>query len=225
MARAAATGASALSRAARLGSGTVIGGRVALALDPPALAELGRGRVLACVSGTNGKTTTTRLLATALSRLHPVVSNSSGANLPSGLVGVLGRDLDRRAVLEVDELYLDSTIKALRPRIVVLLNLTRDQLDRTAETSRPAQAWRRSLSGADQQVVASCDDPRVVWAAGGASRVVWVATGRSWTGDSQVCPQCGHPLRHAAAGAEPGRGSDWYCPDCHLRRPEPAARS
>jgi lipid II isoglutaminyl synthase (glutamine-hydrolysing) len=228
-ARIAALAASAASRAAGLGSGTAIGGRIALAMAPQALAGLSRGRVLACVCGTNGKTTTTRLLAAAVGVAQPVISNSSGANLPSGLVSVLCRHPDRPAVLEVDELYLATAIRSVAPSVVVLLNLSRDQLDRTAEAQRAAIGWRQALAaGAGPEVtgasgdrrgptvVANCDDPRLVWAASVARRVVWVAAGQAWTADSQVCPGCGHPLR---SGASPR----WACTSCGLHRPTPDA--
>src|SRR4051812_28439139 len=78
------------SKAAHLGSGSVIGGRLSLTLDHDLLATLARGRDVALVSATNGKTTTTHLLATALAAAGgPVVSNSLGANMPPGIVAAL----------------------------------------------------------------------------------------------------------------------------------------
>jgi UDP-N-acetylmuramyl tripeptide synthase len=226
LARALGRSAAALSRTTRLGSGTTIGGRVALVVEPGALAQLGRGRVLACVTGTNGKTTTTRLLSAALRASQPLLSNTSGANLASGLVAALCRDLRADAVLEVDELYLGSSIAELQPRVVVLLNLTRDQLDRMADVQRVAQNWRSGLraagSSAPPLVVANCDDPRVVWAARKAPSVHWVAAGRSWTDDAHVCPHCGHPIQHRSAKPDAADGSsDWFCSFCTLRRPTP----
>src|SRR5258708_27791843 len=80
-----------LSRQLGRGEGTVIGGRVSLAVDPQALRRLGAGRWIALVSGTNGKTTTTRLLAAALATQGPVVTNPQVSNLPPGIVAGLGR--------------------------------------------------------------------------------------------------------------------------------------
>src|ERR1700693_2852282 len=80
-----------LSRRRGRGEGTVIGGRVSLLVDPDALARLGAGRVVCLVSGTNGKTTTTRLLAAALATAGPVAVNPQGSNLPPGLVAGLAR--------------------------------------------------------------------------------------------------------------------------------------
>src|SRR5437870_4340722 len=91
------------------------------------------GRDLALVSGTNGKTTTRTLLVAALATREPVVSNGGGANLPTGLTAALATDrTSRLGVLEVDEPYLPQVVAAVRPRAVVLLNLSRDQLDRYA---------------------------------------------------------------------------------------------
>ena len=73
--------------------GSVLGGRVTLVLDARALPRLSAGRTVALVSGTNGKTTTTGLLAAALGTAGPVVTNDSGANLPYGLVAALTADL------------------------------------------------------------------------------------------------------------------------------------
>ena len=205
----------------RQGDGSVIGGAVALRMVPDILTQLGRGRVLACVSGTNGKTTATRLTATALGARQPVVSNASGANLTSGLVTTLcRRPADRPAVLEVDEMYLAAVIRSVHPRVVVLLNLSRDQLHRTAEPQLLAASWRAALSAAPGcTVVANCDDPRVTWAAAAAPRVVWVSAGQSWTGDSHVCPRCGDALRRGLAVTDLG----WRCPRCGLARPAPDA--
>src|SRR5207248_4256618 len=96
------------SRVTGRGAGVAISGRVVLRMAPDAVRELATGHRIAIVSGTNGKTTTTRLLASCLegSGLQ-VETNATGANLASGLVGALKRaDLDGVAVLEVDEAVL-----------------------------------------------------------------------------------------------------------------------
>jgi lipid II isoglutaminyl synthase (glutamine-hydrolysing) len=224
LAEAAGVTAAAVSRLGRFGGGTTIGGRVALMIAPDALTALGSGRVAACISGSNGKTTTTRLLATALSPQRAVISNSSGANLPSGLVSTLLGTRGGVAVLEVDELYLRTTMDALAPNVAVLLNLTRDQLDRTSEVHRVATSWRRAVTQhEDTVVVANCDDPHVVWAVGGAPQVTWVAAGQVWSGDGHVCPECGYGLLYDASTTPDRSGEDWRCRHCLLRRPTPDA--
>ena len=81
----------AASRAAGRGSGSVIGGRVALKLDPDLLARLAQHLDVVLVSATNGKTTTTRLIAEALRAAGPVVSNALGANMPAGITSATGK--------------------------------------------------------------------------------------------------------------------------------------
>src|SRR5258706_9589826 len=96
-----------MSRWAGIGAGSVLPGRVALAWDETALQRLADGLDLVLVSGTNGKTTTTCMIAAGLAVLGPVVTNSAGSNLESGLVSaLLERGAAARAVLEVDEVVL-----------------------------------------------------------------------------------------------------------------------
>lgn len=207
----------AVSRAAGRGSGAVIGGRVALRLDPELLRRLTEGRECVLVSATNGKTTTTRLIAEALRAIGPVASNALGANMPAGITAAMAHDRDaRHAVIEVDEKYLPAVATQTKPRAIALLNLSRDQLDRAAETRMLAQRWRDGLAGTAATVVANADDPLVVWAAGLAGDVVWVAAGQAWQEDAWSCPQCGGVLYRPDA--------HWRCATCEFHRPDPAWR-
>src|SRR5689334_14419948 len=207
-------GAAALSRATGRGDGSVIGGRLGLIIDPDLLAHLAAGRQIALVSGTNGKTTTTRLTAAAMGVLGPVATNSLGANMPTGHTSALAKaGPTPYAVLEVDEHYLHQVLDATHPRVVALLNLSRDQLDRAKEVAMMAALWREALAGRDIAVVANADDPMVTWAAQVAERVTWVAAGQRWHDDSWVCPECGSPIERM--------GDAWWCSGCTLHRPIP----
>src|SRR5690349_3915024 len=208
-------GAAALSRATGRGDGSVIGGRIALMVDPNLLAELAAGRDIALVSGTNGKTTTTRLTTAAMSVLGNVATNSLGANMPTGHTSALAKaGPTPYAVLEVDEHYLDQVLDATHPKVVALLNLSRDQLDRAKEVAMMAALWREALSARDDiAVVANADDPMVTWAAQVSAHVTWVAAGQRWHDDSWVCPQCGSPIERM--------GDAWWCTGCPLHRPIP----
>ncbi len=218
--RLAAGAGRALARSSRLlgrGEGSVVGGRLTLAIDPGALRALARGRRLVLVTGTNGKTTTTRLLAAALGTRGQVVTNTGGANLPGGIVAALSASPAALGALEVDEAHLPRLIAEASPEAVVLLNLTRDQLDRVSEVRRLAASWRRALAETAAVVVANADDPLVVWAAEAAQRRRWVAAGQPWRGDAVGCPSCGGRLRY-------GNHGDWSCEDgCGLARPVPDA--
>ena len=106
-----------MSRLAGRGDGSVIGGVIGLRLEPELLALLSVGRQIVLVTGTNGKTTTTRLITAALGALgQDVASNAFGANMEAGLAAALGKAPDAPlAVLEVDERYLPAVIKATKP--------------------------------------------------------------------------------------------------------------
>jgi len=205
----------AASKLVRFGSGSVIGGRAALAVDPQLLRRLTTGRDVALVSATNGKTTTTRLLGAALGADRPVVSNVLGANMTPGIVAALGgADPSATAVLEVDERWLERVLAETGASTVVLLNLSRDQLDRTQEVRALAERWRRALTTTPPRtVVANADDPLVVWAAQAAPHTVWVATAQDWTADAAGCPACSGRIAFS-----PG---SWRCTNCDLARPRP----
>jgi UDP-N-acetylmuramyl tripeptide synthase len=234
LAAGAGTAVAGLSRLLGRGGGSVVGGRATLALDPRALEHLAAGHAVGLVSGTNGKTTTTSLLRAGLATTGPVVTNLLGANLPPGLTSALvGSPPGAPAALEVDEAWLGRVVDATAPAVVLLLNLSRDQLDRNNEVRRLASSWRAIFAGrSGTTVVANADDPLVVWGAGAADDVVWVAAGQPWTADASGCPKCGarilfSPTAGAAAGAAAGGAAGaagaapgWACSSCDLRRPD-----
>jgi len=216
-ARLASTVGGAAGRVSRLsgrGDGSVIGGVVGLRMEPDLLRLLAADRQIVLVTGTNGKTTTTRLITAALGALGlQVASNAFGANMEAGLASALGQARSAPfGVLEVDERYLPAMIGATDPKVVTLLNLSRDQMDRAAEIWLVARRWREALADAPGcQVVANADDPLIAWAASAAKRVTWVAAGQRWHEDSWCCPECGSHLRRDELG--------WRCGECSFTRP------
>ncbi len=203
-----------MSRLAGRGDGSVIGGVIGLRVEPGLLALLAADRQIVLVTGTNGKTTTTRLITAALGALgQEIASNAFGANMEAGLAAALGQAPEAPyGVLEVDEKYLPGVIQATKARVVVLLNLSRDQMDRAAEIWLLARRWRDAFQQAPWcRVVANADDPLIAWAAMGAAQVTWVAAGQRWHEDSWCCPQCGSHLRRDDMG--------WRCGECSFSRP------
>ncbi|SEQ03716.1 MurT ligase domain-containing protein [Microlunatus flavus] len=208
-----------------------------LRLDPAALGELVAGRRVAMVSGTNGKTTTTHFIAAAVREAlgpdtHRLVHNADGANLHGGIASELSQqpraDL---AVLETDERVVADLVRLGRPEVLVLLNFSRDQLDRHHEIKGLGRSWRDALAAAGEDgpvVVANADEPLIVWAAQTARKVVWVDTATTWTQDASLCPQCGAPLlrEQPERGADGTltAGGDWRCSRCDLAQPPAAYR-
>ncbi|MDF3281163.1 MULTISPECIES: MurT ligase domain-containing protein [unclassified Gordonia (in: high G+C Gram-positive bacteria)] len=229
LALAAAASARWASRTAGRGKGSMIGGLVAEKIDPQIMGRLAAGKRTALITGTNGKSTTTRMTAAALAELGEVATQADGANMDAGIIATLS--LQRSApicALEVDELHVPHVADATDPEVVVMLNLSRDQLDRVGEINMIERALRAGVARhPDAIVVANCDDVLVTSAAFDAPKVVWVAAGSSWVGDSVSCPRTGEPI--ARATAEPGDGPsispggiDWYSTgDESFRRPTP----
>ncbi|QQB08632.1 MurT ligase domain-containing protein [Corynebacterium urealyticum] len=202
------------------GAGGMIGGLIANAIDPNLLAQLSQGRPTVLVTGTNGKSTTTRMLAHALASRYSVATNEGGDNMDAGVISALlaGRDKDVVA-LEVDELHVPNIAEKLDADVLVLLNLTRDQLDRVGEINKIERALRACVEARpDMTVIANCDDVQVTSVAWDAPNVVWVSAGAGFVGDSTSCPRTGgHIVRTE---------DDWYAvkklPDGReFRRPDP----
>ena len=157
------------------GGGTALPGLVATTVAPGVTARLARlpaaGSVV--VTGTNGKTTTTHLLAgIAREAGYDPVANHSGSNLERGVVSAyldaLAGDRDGRAarrlgVLEVDEAALPGLLPVLRPRAALFLNLFRDQLDRYGEVDSVVEGWREMLvaDASGLTLVLNADDPPI----------------------------------------------------------------
>src|SRR5690242_7833424 len=162
-----------LSRITGRGGGTTLPGDVARAIDPRILtrltSDLTQGS--AVITGTNGKTTTSRLVTWLLEGVgQRVVSNRAGANLIFGVTaatlsraGAGGRLKADWGVFEIDEASLPRAVQEIQPKATLVLNLFRDQLDRYGELESIAKKIEKSLSTlpADAQAVLNADDPRV----------------------------------------------------------------
>jgi lipid II isoglutaminyl synthase (glutamine-hydrolysing) len=240
----AATRLTALACAAGRRGGTSLPGLVGLRIDPLLVERLAGGLAGAIVvAGTNGKTTTSSWIGTALraGRLR-ILHNREGSNMLRGLATTLarrstltGRLIGKRrpvGLFEVDEAALPSVLAQVRPSVVVITNLFRDQLDRYSEIALIAAAWSRPLAvlPAETTLVLNADDPLV--ASLGRSRlgkVIYYGV-EAWPGapnneprrsaDSLYCPECATGLIFSElAYSHLGRYS---CPGCGLQRPAPS---
>jgi UDP-N-acetylmuramyl tripeptide synthase len=212
-----AAGASArwASRVTGRGAGAMIGGLVAMTLDRSILRQLGAGRRTVVVTGTNGKSTTTRMTAAALATLGPVATNAEGANMDAGLVAALAADRAAGlAALEVDEMHVPHVLDAVDAAVIIFLNLSRDQLDRVGEINVIERTLRSGLARHPTAVVvANCDDVLMTSAAYDSPNVVWVAAGGAWSNDSVSCPRSGEVIVRDAG--------HWYSTGADFKRPSP----
>jgi UDP-N-acetylmuramyl tripeptide synthase len=120
------------------------------------------------VTGTNGKTTTTKMLAHVLGGRFRVLTNPTGSNFTRGAVSAIvdastwaGRLEADLAVLELDEAYAARFVEQFPPSRVVVLNVLRDQMDRFGEIDHTARLLGRAVAAATVEVVLNRDDPRV----------------------------------------------------------------
>ena len=230
-----------LSRRLGIGGGTALPGLVAERIDPQIIAEitanLGRGTVL--VTGTNGKTTTARLLRSILrsAGLHPV-ANRAGSNMMRGIAAALVesanwsgdiRQRDRRiGVFEIDEATLPEAYSALRPRAVLFTNLFRDQLDRYGEVEYVAEVWRETIASFGEEVVIllNADDPSLAALAKVATCSVLyygledespAIDKLEHAADARWCSECEAELSYAAIYY--GHLGHWRCESCENVRP------
>ncbi|TAK34908.1 MAG: DUF1727 domain-containing protein [Chloroflexota bacterium] len=229
------------SRGLGRGSATALPGLLVDTLDPLFVAAQARqiplGNVL--VTGTNGKTTTSRMIATIMhcAGLDPV-HNRAGSNLMRGLAttllarttpaGRLSVTRSTAGVFEVDEAVLPQAINAFRPRVIVFTNLFRDQLDRYGELDTIALHWREALSQVPPEtvVVLNADDPLV--ASLGAELHCQIAyygledlgqsePALSHAADSRWCLNCGSEYDYSAVFY--GHLGHYVCPRGDYARP------
>jgi lipid II isoglutaminyl synthase (glutamine-hydrolysing) len=235
LALAKATGA--VSRRSGRGGGTTLPGRMLLRLAPDAIGRLAvsleRGSTI--ISATNGKTTTAGMLAAILRAdgRFPV-HNRAGSNMSWGVATALLEQSGSEGLFEVDEAWLPAVAEEIEPRLIVLGNLFRDQLDRYGELERLADDWAALVEarvGATDFVL-NADDPLV--ADLGTDRdgnrragVTYFGIEDSTQGlpalehahDAKHCRRCGAAYVYERAFV--GHLGHYTCPNCDADRPDP----
>ena len=230
-----ATGA--LSRRTGRGGGTTLPGRLLLRLAPDAMGRLA-GRLTGgttIVSATNGKTTTAGMIASALrSAGRAPVHNRAGSNMSWGVATALLEQDGEEGLFEVDEAWLPAIAADIDPRLIVLGNLFRDQLDRYGELERLADEWGRLVAerAGSTTFALNADDPLVADA--GRDRELRRRRGVVYFGiedrsaalpelqhahDAKHCRRCGAAYSYEAAFV--GHLGHYRCPACGATRPKP----
>ena len=215
-----------------LGRATNLPGKLALAIAPEILTDLMQGlpQGAVIVSATNGKTTTAAMISRILEDEFLVARNEGGANLVAGVVTALAiapKD-SQIGVLEVDEAALPLVAAAARPRLLVLSNLFRDQLDRHGELQMLARKWRMMLDEIDEmELVLSGDDPLVASLGErfsgkttffGFDDSTFGAEALSDAADSTFCEGCGKRLTYESIYM--AHLGHWHCDECGRARPQ-----
>jgi len=145
-------------------------GLIALKIDPRLVKNLSAQiPIHIMISGTNGKTTTTKMVYQILKKeKFKIIINKAGSNLSRGLAssliresGLLGKLKHKIAVWEIDEFALLELTKQIKPQILVLTNLFRDQLDRYGEIDTIAQKWKKAIKSLPKKstLILNADDP------------------------------------------------------------------
>ena len=227
----------ALSRLTRRGGGTTLPGRMLLRMAPDAIPRLGSGLRdgSVIVSATNGKTTTAGMIAAVMrANGREPVHNRAGSNMTWGVATALLEQRGDEGLFEVDEAWLPRVAADLAPRLIVLGNLFRDQLDRYGELEHLADEWAEVVaSRAGATGFALCaDDPLV--ADLGRDRELARRPGITYFGiddpgqalpqfqhafDAKHCRRCGAPYAYRRAFV--GHLGHYSCPNCGANRPPP----
>lgn len=199
---------------------TTLPGKVAAKIDPKILARLCKDRNCLTITGTNGKTTTTHMITDIFRNCgYTVVTNVSGANLLSGVTTsmIFGLPEIKKAekegrkvicVLETDEAAFGKIACQIMPKVAVVTNLFRDQLDRFGELSHTRDLIAKGLDTCEAQILLNSDD----------SLVSELFKGReartSFYGFSEKSMRENNEKYPGKSGVLPASSDAEYCTDC-----------
>lgn len=227
------------SRLFKVGGGSSFPGLVALKIDPKLIAKTTRklnyGAIV--ITGTNGKTTTSKHLSVILNRRGlEVIHNRTGSNLMRGLAStlieqssILGRPKGDIGLFEVDEATMPDAVSNLNPGVILVTNLFRDQLDRYGELDKIATVIGKSTEQLqDATIILNADDPLVsslAKYAGKKNKVKFFGLNSdkymsesTASLDSKDCLNCGSELTFKKRFY--GHLGIYHCPVCDFKRPQ-----
>lgn len=227
---------------------TTLPGKIAIKISPSVIKERAQGKNIITITGTNGKTTTSHMISDMLVDLgYDVINNISGANLASGIATTLicGKDEIKKAkgeykgliyVLETDEAAFAKTAESLNPKVSVVTNLFRDQLDRYGELTHTRDFISDGIKKTDAVVVLNSDDSLVASIGNGREdKSVFFGMNKDSMYENSVkypprkgiipaspdavyCPSC--KVRYEYKARSFGHLGDFKCPSCGFKSPE-----
>ncbi|MCL4415264.1 MAG: MurT ligase domain-containing protein, partial [Actinobacteria bacterium] len=187
------------------------------------------------ICGTNGKTTTAKLIKTILKENHKkFFLNSSGANLLNGIASsvILSSSLFKNAnydfaIFEIDENSLPEINKTLNPDYIIALNLFRDQLDRYGEIDTITKKWKESFKNLTSKsvLILNADDPQIAYLGNNLkNKKLYFGLNEknnnkiSHGADSIYCPECFNPLVYENVYFS--HLGNWKCQNCKFKKPK-----
>ena len=218
-----------------VGKGTSKPGDIARIICPNVLKRLKFSGKVICITGTNGKTTTSNLTTHMLRENgYTVINNSFGSNMLGGITTALltnctfgGEVKADFSVLEIDERWLRFFVKEVTPDYVLITNLLRDQIVRNCCPEIVLEKIKLGVTPGTTYIL-NANDPvsqQVSW--GKDNPVIWFALGeserstkecRSGTNDAKVCPRCMHELKYNYYHYN--HVGDFCCENCGFKTPK-----
>ena len=216
--------------------GTTLPGKVAFKLYPGILKSIAKDFEIIMVTGTNGKTTTTRIIEEILKNNNiDYITNKSGANLLSGVttifiqaVSLSGKPKHKVALIESDEAAFNQVTKHLSPKAVVVTNFFRDQLDRYGELYSTLNAVKSGLEriGDSTTIILNADDsmcaslgkdtlkPVIYY---GVNQAAYQGSSEDTNSDAMFCIFCKSKYNYTSHIY--GHMGGFQCPNCGYSRP------
>lgn len=216
-----------------LGGGTSLPGEIALKIRPNLLSKVSKGYRIVLVTGTNGKTTTCSQIVAAIKATGSrVINNSSGANMKPGIVSCLIKnyrfkksDEQKFAVLEVDEAYLQHITEEIKPEIIAVTNIFRDQLDRYGEVDKTLKLIADGCAKTpDSTFVLNGDESLLYGFMEGSKRYYYgfrvtpdINAEGEMNAEGKFCRDCKGPYEYNFVTFN--HLGDYLCPRCGKKRP------
>ena len=216
--------------------GTAKPGEIALKICPDLLSVVSKGVETIVVTGTNGKTTSCRMLEQAFAEAgFSCIANRSGANLMSGIVtefvtecSITGKCRKTYAVMECDEGWTKHVLPAMHPKAFLVTNLFRDQVDRYGDVDNTLAAIRAGVEASPETALVLNADDHIVAALGEdvPNPVVWYGMDET-AGEKGLVPGAAEVTKCMACGGELeydyvnyAHHGGWRCPSCGRKRPD-----
>ena len=213
--------------------GSSLPGKITTAIDPNILKTLGKNYDVIIVSGTNGKTLTTALIVQVLKEEYSqILTNPTGSNMTQGIVSTFLQAKHPKygenpiAVLEVDEANVKPVVEAIKPKMFVLTNIFRDQLDRYGEIYTTYQKILNGILLAPGELLVANGDSAIFNSKKMPNQQIFYGfedqpankdLRAAPNTDGVLCPVCSHIMHYHYITY--GNLGDYFCPNCGFHRP------